>query len=487
MFITGSVMLSTMIVALDGTIANVALPHMQSSLMAAPEQVVWVLTSYLMASAIMTPLASWLASRYGRKRVMLLSAAWFTIASLACGLAVSLPMMVIARIVQGIAGAGLIPLGQSTLLDIYPPEKQGQAMAMAGLGAMFGPLTGPTLGGFLTDAFTWRWVFLINIPIGVLATAGILFAHFEARDKEKRRFDLFGFAAFSVFLAAFQLMMDRGQQQDWFESREIWIEATVMMVCAYLTIVHMFTARNTFVRAEVFADRNFSLGSAISAVIGVVIFASVPLLTVMMQTLLGYTAFLTGLVSLPRGVGTILGLLAVTRLLGRVDARNLLLIGLAMCASGLYLFTTVTLETDQLPLMVGGFLQGAGGGLMIAPLSSLVFATMKPHLRNEGAALYALFRNMGNSIGISALQVYLLDTSALSASRMVEGVRPDNPVVEWAMPDMGFEMSGQVAAMTGEVWRQATMVATLQTLQIALMVTLASLPAVLLLRTKKPD
>ena len=248
-------MLSTMIVALDGTIANVALPQMQSSLMAAPEQVVWVLTSYLIASAIMTPLASWLASRYGRKRVMLISAAWFTIASLACGLSVSLPMMVAARLVQGIAGAGLIPLGQATLLDIYPPEKQGQALAMAGLGAMLGPLSGPTLGGWLTDTLTWRWVFLVNLPIGILATGGILLAHIEARDKAIGRFDVFGFAAISVFLASFQLMMDRGQQLDWFESREIWIEAAGMGGCLWFTVVHMVTAKNTFGRAGILSDR----------------------------------------------------------------------------------------------------------------------------------------------------------------------------------------------------------------------------------------
>ena len=224
-----------------------------------------------------------------------------------------------------------------------------------------------------------------------------------------------------------------------------------------------------------------------SAVVGLVIFASVPLATVMMQNLLGYTAYLTGLISLPRGIGTVLGLLIVTRLLGRVDARALLLCGLGICAVGLYLFTKVTLETDQMPLLVGGFLQGLGGGLLIAPLSALVFSTMPPHLRNEGAALYALARNMGNSIGISALQVYLLDTSALSAGRMVEGLRPDNPVMAWALPDFGFDQSGAIAALSGVVWRQASMVATLQTLQITLFIAIAAMPAALLLKARKED
>lgn len=485
MLITGSVMLSTMIVALDGTIANVALPHMQSSLSASPEQVVWVLTSYLVASAIMTPLSSWLASRFGRKLVMSVSAAGFTVASLACGLATNLPTMVIARLIQGISGAGLIPLGQATLLDINPPERQGRAMAMAGLGAMLGPLAGPTLGGWLTDIVSWRWVFLINIPIGILAFIGLSTSLIETRERGVGRFDLFGFATISIFLGAFQLMMDRGQQLDWFDSPEIWIEAAVMGAFGYLAVVHMLTARNTFVRAEVFADRNFSLGSLISAVIGVIIFATVPSITVMMQTLLGYSAMQTGLVSMPRGIGTVIGLLVVGNLIGKVDARILLVIGLSIAAFSLYLFSRISLQVDETPLLVAGLLQGLSGGLMIAPLSTLVFSTLPRNYRNEGAAIYALARNIGNSLGISVLQMVMIQTNAAVTMRLAEGIRPDNPVLQAAAPDFSVNTVSSLAGMSREIGRQAAMVATIDTIWLTCLLALAVLPVVLLMRTQE--
>ncbi|MDE2595517.1 MAG: DHA2 family efflux MFS transporter permease subunit [Sphingomonadales bacterium] len=483
--VTASVMCSTMIVALDGTIANVALPHMQSSLGASPEQVVWVLTSYLIASAIMTPLSSWLASRFGRKLVMTVSAAGFTLASLGCGLANSLEFMVFARLVQGLSGAGLIPLGQATLLDINPPEKQGQAMAMAGLGAMLGPLAGPTLGGWLTDSFTWRWVFLINIPIGLIAFAGLSLTMLETRDKGMAKFDLFGFATVSLFLGALQLVFDRGAQLDWFDSTEICIEATVAALAGYLMIVHMFTARDTFVRAALFADRNFLIGCGISAVIGLVIFATVPLLTVMTQNLLGYTALQTGLIGMPRAIGTVTGLLIVGNLIGRVDARVLLTIGLAMIAAALFMFSRISLETDRTPLLLAGLLQGFAGGLMIAPLSTLTFSTLTPLFRNEGTAIYSLFRSIGNALGISVLQLLATRNTAAVTGRLSEGVRPDNPTLQAAMPDFAFDSVEATLRISGAISRQAAMVALVDTMWLACLVAMATLPLVLLLRGKR--
>lgn len=478
-------MLSTMIVTLDSTIANVALPHMQSSLMASPEQITWVLTSYLIASAIMTPLSSWLASRFGRKRVMVISAIGFTVSSLACGLATNLPMMIVARLIQGISGAGLIPLGQATLLDINPPERQGKAMAMAGLGSMLGPLLGPTLGGWLTDTMSWRWVFLINIPIGLLTIAALSASMVELRDRFIGKFDLFGFAALSIFLGAFQLMMDRGQHLDWFDSIEIWIEAAIMAVFAWLMIVHMFTARNTFVRAEIFKDRNFVLGSLVSAVIGVVIFATVPIIAVMMQTQLGYSAYHAGLVNMPRSIGTILGLLIVSNLMGRIDARMLLAVGLGVSAASMYIMAGISLTTDEMPLIVSGFLQGFGGGLMIAPLSTLVFSTLGASYRNEGAALYALARSIGNSIGISVLQLLAIRNAAAVSNRLAEGVRPDSPTMQAANPDFSFADMHAVAGLSREIGRQAAMVATVDTLWIACLVAVFTLPIVPLMRARR--
>ncbi len=485
LLITASVILVTMMVALDTTIANVALPHMQSSLSASPEQVVWVLTSYLLASAIMTPLSGWLASRYGRKRVMGISALTFTLSSLACGFAGSLEFMIFARLVQGISGAGLVPLGQATLLDINPPEKQGQAMAMTGLGAMLGPIAGPTLGGYLTDAFSWRWVFLINIPLGVIATIGIGLYMSETREKGMSRFDVMGFATLSLFLASLQLMMDRGQQLDWFDSVEIWIEAGMMLLFGYLTVVHMFTAKNTFVRGEIFLDRNYALGTVVSIVIGIVAFATIPIITIMMQTLLGYTALQTGLVSMPRGIGTVIGLIIVSRLIGRVDARILLLLGLAMTAVSLYLFSQIALAVDEGPLLFAGLLQGFAGGLMIAPLTTISFSTLTPKFRNEGAAIYSLARNIGSSLGISALQMFALNDSARVAGHLAENVRPDNPTFEAAMPDFDFSAIQSMFRIAREISRQSAMVATVDTLWMACLLAIATIPVALLMKAQK--
>lgn len=482
MLITGSVMLAMTIVGLDTTIANVALPHMQSGLGASSEQIVWVLTSYLIATAIMTPLSGWLASRFGRKVVIVASVGGFTLASAACGLANSLTMMIVARLLQGICGAALVPLGHATLLDINPPERHGQAMAIAGLGAMFGPLIGPTLGGWLTDAMTWRWVFLINLPIGILALVGLSTSLDETREDNVGRFDMFGFATISIFLASLQLVLDRGQQMDWFSSTEIWVEATIMGVSGYLGLVHMFTARNTFVRAGLFLDRNFALSCLLGLAFGAVSLATVPLVTIMMQTLLGYTPLLTGLISLPRGIGTIGGLLLVTRLVDKVDSRLFLLAGFALTAVGLYMFSRLTLETDQTPMMIACLLQGLAGGLMIAPLMSLAFTTLPRNYRNEGAAIFALVRSIGTALGISILQMFSTQNSATVVSRLAEYVRPDNPVLQTVAPDFSFDRADNLAGMTGEIFRQAGMVAMIDSLWLTCLLSLAMMPLVLVMR-----
>ena len=483
--ITGSIMLSTMIVALDGTIANVALPHMQASLMASPEQVLWVLTSYLVASAIATPLSGWLANRYGRKLVMVGSAIGFTLASVACGLAGSLPVMVAARLLQGAFGAGLVPLGQATLLDINPREKQGRAMAMAGLGAMIGPLSGPTLGGWLTDVLNWRWVFLVNVPIGILAVVGLWSSLPEIRDERVKRFDWFGFVTLSLFIGVLQLMMDRGQQLDWFDSREIWIEAGIVATFGWLAFVHMATARDTFVRGEVFLDRNFALGCLVSASIGVVVFATVPITTNMQQQLLGYSPLHAGLVSLPRGFGTVLGLVVVGYLIGKVDERLLLMLGLLTAAASLWAFAVMNLQVDEGPQLWAAFLQGLSGGLMIAPLSTLVFSTLDPRLRNDGSTTYALARSIGQSLGLSFLQAQSLRNAAQVSSRLAERVGPDSPVVAFALPELHFVDGLPLRMMAGEIGRQAAMVAMIDTMWLTCLLALAMMPMTLLMRRRR--
>jgi DHA2 family multidrug resistance protein len=478
-------MLASTMVAVDITIANVALPHMESSLSASSDQVVWVLTSYLIASAIATPLSGWLASRYGRKLVMLVSVAGFTTASALCGAANSLTMILLARALQGACGAALLPLSQAILLDINPPENHAKAMALFALGSMAGPLIGPTLGGWLTDSLSWRWVFFINIPFGVAAFLAMMAFLPRRQHRDRTRFDLFGFLALSAALAAFQLMMDRGEQLDWFDSTEIWIYSCILAVGVYLTIVHMLTARDTFVRPELFRDRNFAIGSVFSVLLGIVAFAMIPLIVVMMQSTLGYTALHTGFIGLPRAIGTLVSLMLLPRVINKVDTRLVLFAGMAILAVGMLMYTKIDLYVDENTLLWAGFVQGIGGGLIFLPLSVIVFATLPETLRNEGAAMFSMTRNIGNAVGISLLQRELIHHAATSRMHLMEGLRPDNPILQMDRPDLDLTAVPSALGLSREVARQAAMVADVQIYQLAFMLSLAMIPLIMLLRVAK--
>jgi DHA2 family multidrug resistance protein len=479
-------MLASTMVAVDITIANVALPHMQSALSASSDQIVWVLTSYLIAGAIATPLSGWLAGRYGRKLVMTCSVAGFTLASALCGAANDLSTIVIARALQGASGAALIPLSQAILLDINPPERLGRAMAVFSLGSMAGPIIGPSVGGYLTDALSWRWVFFINIPLGIASLLLMLAFLPESKNERRIRFDMFGFLTVSVALAALQLMLDRGEQLDWFESTEIQLYAVIFAMAAYLGVVHIMTARDTFLRPELFKDRNFAVGSLLRALLGVAVFATVPLVVVMTQSLLGYSAFRTGMVGMPRALGTVVATLFLARVVGKIDSRIILFAGLLFSAISMLLYARMDLYVDQDTLLWIGFVQGLGGGFVFLPLSVMVFATLSDRLRNEGAALFSLTGNIGNAIGISLLNRELIHYTAASRAHLVEGVRPDNPIMQYGMPDFDPGSASSLAQINGEILRQSAMVGNVDIYYLVFFVSLAMMPLVLLLRTPGP-
>lgn len=485
MLITIPSMIASTMVAVDITIANVALPHMQASLSASQEQILWVLTSYLIAGAIATPLSGWLAGRVGRKNVMLFSVGGFTAASAMCGLATHLSMIVFARFLQGACGAALVPLSQAILLDINPPEEHAKAMAIFAVGSMAGPIIGPTLGGYLTDSLNWRWVFFINVPFGILSFAGMAAFLIRRRNREQTRFDLFGFVTVSIALTSLQLILDRGEHLDWWESGEIQIYALILAVSGYLAAVHMFTAKDTFIRPELFRDRNFAVGSIFSMMIGIVAFATIPMIVVMTQSLLGYSALHTGVVGLPRAFGTLIAMVMVTRLVAMVDVRALIITGLAIMSSSMLMYSHMDLYVDERVLLISGFVQGFGNGLIFVPLSVVVFSTLRPHLRNEGASMYALTRNVGNAVGISLLNVQLVRDMASSHAWLVQGLRPDNPAVQYARPDLDFGSVDTLARLNAEVMRQASMVGNITIFHLVFVLTLCLIPLVLLLRVDK--
>src|ERR1700678_389174 len=422
--ITVSVMLATIMQALDTPIANVALPKMQGTLSATQDEMGWVLTSYIVAAAITIPLTGWLAGEFGRRKVFLVSIFLFTMASALCGLAQSLPQIVLFRFLQGVGGAALVPLSQAVLFDINPPKNFGRAMSIWGMGVPLGPVLGPALGGWLTEDYNWRWVFYINLPIGILAFFGLLWTLPDGRKAKSSRFDFFCFAMLSLAIASFQLMLDRGQLLDWFSSDEIIIEAAVAGLGLYLFLVHSFSSPKPFVNPEIFKDRNFTVGNVFIFLVGVVLFATLALLPPMLQDQLNYPVVLTGLVTAPRGIGTLIGMILVGRLVSRFDARIIMACGLLLTTYSLWQMTQFSLLMNSWPIITSGIYQGAGIGLVYVPLSTVAFTTLPSNLRNEGTAFFNLLRNVGSSIGISVVEFLLTQNTQRLHASLAEHITP---------------------------------------------------------------
>jgi MFS transporter, DHA2 family, multidrug resistance protein len=487
--ITVSIMLATFMQGVDTTIANVALPHIQGSLSSSQDETAWVVTSYIVAAAIMTPLTGWLAGRFGIKWVFLVSVVGFTVTSALCGAATSLAELVIYRLLQGICGAALVPLPQAVLLQINPPEKHAQAMAVWGMGVILGPIIGPALGGWLTDQYSWRWVFYINLPAGVLATIGIAIFIHETRRVQREAFDWLGFAALSVAIGALQMLLDRGELKDWFGSTEIWIEATLAGLAGYLFIVHTITATDrSFLNREMLKDTNLVVGTLLMFLVGVPLYGTMTLLPTMMQDLMNYPVVTAGLVTAPRGVGTMLAMFLIARLVGRIDVRLLALGGLLVTAIAMWQMTGFSLQMGMWPLISTGLLQGLGLGFVFTPLSTVTFSTLPRHLLTQGTAIFSLMRNLGGSVGISIVEALLVENTQRVHSRLVEGLRPDNPLVHAPFLKAPFSLSTNsgLAALNAEATRQAAMVAYIDDFKFMLVIIVVVVPLLLLLRRPRP-
>ncbi|GAB2885464.1 DHA2 family efflux MFS transporter permease subunit [Paralcaligenes ginsengisoli] len=486
--ITLSIMLATIMQTLDSTIANVALPHMAGGLSASQDQITWVLTSYIVAAAIATPVTGWLSGRYGRKTIFLISIAGFTASSLLCGMSGNLLEIVGARLLQGVFGAALVPLSQAVMLDINPPERHARAMAVWGMGVMLGPVLGPTLGGWLTDNMTWRWVFLINLPVGILSFAGVYYYIHETGPKISKRFDWFGFSLLAIAIGMLQLLLDRGEQADWFGSIEIRVEAVCAFIAFTFFVLHTATdGSDSFFNVKLLKDQNFVTGLAFYFLLGLLLYATRALLPPLLQTLLGYPVMTTGLVTAPSGLGTMLAMMCAGRLVGRMDSRLIVALGFGLTALSLWQMAGYTPQITEWDVAWPGFIQGMGIGFTSVPLTTMTFSTLDKRLRPEGTAIYSLSRNIGSSIGISVMQTMLVRNTVIMHSSLAAYVtagtlmsRPD--------PLSGlFDMSTSVgrAGLDAVLQNQASFIAYLDDFRLMFWVTLASIPFLLLMRTKK--
>jgi DHA2 family multidrug resistance protein len=477
LIVTVGIMAAVLLQVLDTTIANVALPHMQADLSASQDQINWVLTSYIVSSAIALPISGWLADRVGRKRLLLISVVVFTFASVLCATATALGEMVAFRALQGVGGAFIVPLAQATLFDINPREKHGQAMALFGGGVMIGPILGPVLGGWLTDNYSWRWVFLVNLPVGILCIL-IMSQFMPTSESHKRRFDMFGFALLAIALASLQFCLDRGQQKDWFSSWEIRIEAGLAISAGWMFLVHMFTAEHPLFDRSMFKDRNFATGLLFMAVTGVLLLAGLALLPPLLQNLYGYSVLQSGFLTAPRGVGTLFSMLIAGRLTGKMDARILVGLGVVFMGLSLHMMTGFAIDQPSRPVIMSGVVQGLGLGLIFVPLQSLAFETLAVKARTTAAALLNLSRNIGGSIGISVVSTELVRLTQVSHADLAAHVTQRNipslnPVL---LENLGRYGNVVLAYVNGEVTRQALFIAYLDDFKMMMIITFAVLP-----------
>ncbi|MDE2515676.1 MAG: DHA2 family efflux MFS transporter permease subunit [Rhodospirillales bacterium] len=481
--ITACVILATLMQALDTTIANVSLPYIQGAVAANQDEIEWVLTSYIVAAAIMTPPTGYLAGRYGVRRVFIVSIVGFTLASMLCGFAQSLPQIVLARLLQGAFGAGLVPLSQAVLLNTYPKERQGQAMAYWGMAIMVGPIVGPVLGGWLTYNYSWRWVFYINVPIGILAVAGMM-AFLPEQKRPVGRLDWLGFAALSIAVGSLQMMLDRGQELDWFSSTEIIVEAIVCGLAAWLFLVQTALAREPFVRPSLFRDRNFAAGTAFGFIVGLTYFAPLALLPLFLQNVMNYPILTAGFALAPRGVGTLIAMSIVGRLVGRVDTRLMIGLGLALSAASLWQMTGWTQNVSELAVGLNGIIMGVGMGFIFVPLSVTTLSTLAPSQRAEGAALYTLTRNIGQSMGVSAVSALLSDNMQVNHAELASYVTPFNRAFHAETIHHFWNPVTAVgrAALDAMINQQAQLIAYLDDFKLLMLTTLAALPILIIFK-----
>ncbi|WP_316166278.1 MULTISPECIES: MDR family MFS transporter [unclassified Bradyrhizobium] len=432
--VTICAMTATIMQALDTTIANVALPYMQGTLSASQDQINWVLTSYIVAAAIMTAPVGWIANRFGRKRTFIVCSAGFTIASVMCGLAQDITQMVLFRLLQGVFGASLVPLSQAVMLDSYALHERAKAMAIWGMGVMLGPIMGPSLGAWLTETYSWHWVFFVNLPFGAVTVLGLMAFMEETKPNAELTFDWFGFAALAIGIGSLQIALDRGEDQGWLESNEIIIEFIIAAVGFYYFLAHSLTTQRPFIQFALFKDRNFVGGCVFMTVMGLVLFSTMALSSPFLQNVIGYPIITAGVLLATRGCGTFVAMMLVGRLLRYIEARTLIIVGLALTALSLFQMTAWTDQTGVPEIITISIMQGFGFGLVFVPLSTVAFLTLPGELRTDGTSMLTLVRNVASSIGISIAIAQLTEGTRRNHAILVEHINPFNHALQ--MPNV---------------------------------------------------
>jgi len=485
--VTICAMTATIMQALDTTIANVALPYMQGTLSASQDQINWVLTSYIVAAAIMTAPVGWIANRFGRKRIFILCSGGFTIASVLCGLAQDINQMVLFRLLQGMFGAALVPLSQAVMLDSYALHERAKAMSIWGMGVMMGPIMGPSLGAWLTETYSWHWVFFVNLPFGIFTVLGLLVFMDETKKNRELRFDWFGFLALAVGIGALQIALDRGEQLGWTESNEIIAEFIVSIAGFYYFFAHSFTTSRPFIQFAIFKDKNFVGGCVFMAVMGLVLFSTMALSSPYLQNVIGYPIITAGLLLASRGCGTFVAMMLVGRLMRYIEARTLIVCGLSLTCLSLFYMTGWTDQTGVPEIVTLSIVQGFGFGLVFVPLSTVAFLTLPNHLRTDGTSMLTLMRNVASSIGISVVIAQLTEGLRRTYAILSQHVSPFNHAMQ--MPDVRsmIDMSSDKgrAMMDVMVNLQAQIIAFSQDYQMVMIFTLCAIPLAIMIGSTK--
>jgi DHA2 family multidrug resistance protein len=485
--VTICAMTATIMQALDTTIANVALPYMQGTLSASQDQINWVLTSYIVAAAIMTAPVGWIANRFGRKRIFILCSGGFTMASVLCGLAQDINQMVLFRLLQGVFGAALVPLSQAVMLDSYALHERAKAMSIWGMGVMMGPIMGPSLGAWLTETYSWHWVFFVNLPFGFFTVLGLVIFMDETKKDLNLRFDWFGFAALAVAIGSLQLALDRGEQLGWLESNEIVAEFIVSAVGFYYFFAHSLTTSRPFIQFSLFKDKNFVTGCIFMAVMGLALYSTMALSSPYLQNVIGYPIITAGVLLASRGCGTFVAMMLVGRLMRYIEARTLIVSGLGLTALSLFYMTGWTDQTGVQEIVTLSVIQGFGFGLVFVPLSTVAFLTLPNQLRTDGTSMLTLMRNVASSIGISVVIAQLTEGSRRVYAVLSEHINPFNHAMQ--MPDVTgmINMNADSGRAMADVMvaLQAQIIAFAQDYQLLMMFILASIPLAIMIGSTK--